>query len=123
MLASEKNHRHAAQGASPKVLKNIDKHMAFLERQIEDLEDRMDRIVAASETFKAKDDILRSIVGIGPQVGFIFPVGDMQGYLNIKGYKEFAAENRPEGWNTWITFAISPAAAAPPPSSRRMITK
>src|SRR5207249_11386311 len=68
MLASEKNHRHAAQGASPKVLKNIDKHMAFLERQIEDLEDRMDRIVAASETFKAKDDILQSIVGIGPQV-------------------------------------------------------
>src|SRR5216684_2040603 len=39
------------------------------------------------------------------------------------GYKEFAAENRPEGWNTWITFAISPAAAAPPPSSRPRITK
>jgi hypothetical protein len=47
----------------------------------------------------------------------------MQGYLNIKGYKEFAAENRPGGWNTWITFAISPAAAAPPPPSRPMITK
>ena len=68
MLAAEKNHRHAAQGSSPKVLKNIDKHIAFLQRQIEDLEDRMDRIVADSETFKAKDDILQSIVGIGPQV-------------------------------------------------------
>ena len=34
MLAAEKNHRHAAQGASPKVQKNIDKHVAFLERQI-----------------------------------------------------------------------------------------
>ncbi len=68
MLAAEKNHRHAAQGSSPKILKNIDKTMAFLERQIEDLEDRMDRIVADSETFKAKDDILQSIVGIGPQV-------------------------------------------------------
>jgi transposase len=68
MLASEKNHRHAAQGSSPKVLKNIDKTMAFLERQIEDLEDRMDRLVADSETFKAKDDILQSIVGVGPQV-------------------------------------------------------
>jgi transposase len=68
MLAVEKNHRHAAQGASAKVLKNIDKHIAFLQAQIEDLNDRMDRIVAESETFKAKDEILQSIVGIGPQV-------------------------------------------------------
>ena len=68
MLAAEKNHRHAAQGASPRVLKNIDQHLAFLRRQIENLEDRMDRLVAASETFKAKDEILQSIVGIGPQV-------------------------------------------------------
>jgi transposase len=68
MLATEKNHRHAAQGASAKVLKNIDKHIAFLQRQIDDLEQRMDKIVSTSETFKAKDDILQSIVGIGPQV-------------------------------------------------------
>jgi transposase len=68
MLAAEKNHRHAAQGASPKVIKNIDKHIAFLRRQIKELEDRMDRIVADSETFQAKDEILQSIVGIGPQV-------------------------------------------------------
>ena len=68
IVAAEKNHRHAAQGSSPKVLKNIDKTIAFLERQIEDLEERMDRIVADSETFKAKDEILQSIVGIGPQV-------------------------------------------------------
>lgn len=68
MLAVEKNHRHAAQGASPKVVKNIDKHIAFLQRQIKDLEDRMDRLVAESATFKARDEILQSIVGIGPQV-------------------------------------------------------
>jgi len=68
MLAAEKNHRHAARGAFPKVQKNIEKHIAFLERQIEDLEERMDRIVADSETFKARDEILQSITGIGPQV-------------------------------------------------------
>lgn len=56
------------------------------------------------------------VAGIGPQVGFLFPVGDMQGYLNIKGYKEFAAENRPEGFNTWVTFAISPKAPEHTPS-------
>lgn len=57
------------------------------------------------------------VAAIGPQVGFIFPVGDMQGYLNFKGYREFAAENRPEGWNAWVTLAISqnpPPAAVPP---------
>ena len=44
------------------------------------------------------------VFGIGPQIGFLFPVGDMQGYLNFKAYGEFAAENRPSGWNTWVTF-------------------
>jgi hypothetical protein len=54
------------------------------------------------------------VAGIGPQIGFIFPVGTMQGYLNLKGYREFAAQDRPEGWNAWLTFSISPAAPNPP---------
>ena len=32
--------------------------------------------------------------GIGPQIGFLSPFADMQGYLNLKGYYEFDAENR-----------------------------
>ena len=46
----------------------------------------------------------------------IFPLGELQGYLNLKGYKEFGAEHRPEGWNAWLTFVLSPAppTAAPP---------
>ena len=50
------------------------------------------------------------VFGFGPQLGYLFPIGDKQGYLNFKGYREFAAENRPEGWNVWVTFAISNAA-------------
>lgn len=50
------------------------------------------------------------VFAIGPQIGYLFPIGDKQGYLNLKGYKEFAAENRPEGWNVWLTFQISNAA-------------
>jgi len=46
-----------------------------------------------------------------------------EGYLNIKGYKEFAAQDRPDGWNTWVTFTISPAAPTPSAPPRRMITK
>jgi hypothetical protein len=50
------------------------------------------------------------VLGVGPQAGLLFPVGDMQGYLNVKAYGEFEAQNRPAGWNAWITFAISPMA-------------
>jgi hypothetical protein len=63
------------------------------------------------------------VVGVGPQVGYIFPVGDMQGYLNLKAYGEFANENRPAGWNLWLTFNLSPAAATPPTPSRPRFTK
>ena len=63
------------------------------------------------------------VAGIGPQVGHVFKVSDHhQGYINLKGYKEFAAEHRPEGWNVWLTLAISPAAPeAPPPTTRRIV--
>lgn len=55
-------------------------------------------------------DFESRVGGIGPQVGFIFPIGSAaQGYINIKGYKEFAAQNRPGGWNAWVTLVISPA--------------
>ena len=63
------------------------------------------------------------VAAVGPQIGFLFPVGDMQGYLNLKAYKEFAAESRPEGWNAWVTFSISPAAPAPTAPPKRIITK
>jgi hypothetical protein len=63
------------------------------------------------------------VAGVGPQLGYLFPVGNMQGYLNIKAYKEFAAENRPSGWNAWVTFSISPAAPSTSSPSSPMATK
>jgi hypothetical protein len=62
------------------------------------------------------------VAAAGPQIGYLFPLSDMQGYINLKGYWEFDAKNRPEGWNTWLTFAISPKApepASPPPINRK----
>jgi hypothetical protein len=50
------------------------------------------------------------VVGVGPQVGYLFPVGDLQGYLNLKAYGEFDPHARASGVNVWLTFAISPAA-------------
>ena len=61
------------------------------------------------------------VIGIGPQIGYVFPVAGMQGYLNLKAYGEFDNANWPDGWNVWLTFVLSPAAAeAAPPA---MVTK
>jgi hypothetical protein len=57
------------------------------------------------------------VIGVGPQIGYLFPIGDKQGYLNLKGYYDFDSYRRPDGWNLWLTFAISPAASTP--SARR----
>ena len=51
------------------------------------------------------------VIGVGPQIGYLFPVAGMQGYVNLKAYGEFDARNRPSGWNAWLTLSISPAAA------------
>jgi hypothetical protein len=60
------------------------------------------------------------VYGAGPQLGYIFPINEQtQGYLNLKGYYEFDAKRRPEGWNVWATFVISPAAAPPPSAAMR----
>jgi hypothetical protein len=39
------------------------------------------------------------------------------------GRIEFANQSRPDGWNAWVTFVISPAEQTPSSTPRRMITK
>ncbi len=68
------------------------------------------QLTADSGSLAILGPVKSSVIGVGPQIGYLFPVGGMQGYLNVKGYYEFDAHDRPHGWNTWLTFAISPAA-------------
>ena len=67
-------------------------------------------------------DFKSRVAAVGPQIGYLFPIGNVQGYINLKGYGEFAAENRPQGWNAWLTLTFSPkapeAAAPQPPGTR-----
>jgi len=64
------------------------------------------------------------VFGIGPQIGYIFPIGDNQAFLGAKAYREFDADNRPSGWNTWLTFSISEAAPTSTVTpTKRMVTK
>jgi hypothetical protein len=48
------------------------------------------------------------VAGLGAQVGYSFALSNAQGYLNLAGYGEFAAENRPAGWNVRLAFSLSP---------------
>jgi hypothetical protein len=54
------------------------------------------------------------VFSAGAQLGYIFPIAGKQRFLGSKSYFEFGAKDRPEGWNTWLTFAISDA----PPTQR-----
>jgi hypothetical protein len=64
------------------------------------------------------------VAGIGPQIGYIFPISEhYQGYINLKGYKEFDAAHRASDWNAWLTFAISPIAPSEAPPNPRLIRK
>lgn len=62
-------------------------------------------------------------LGIGPQIGYVIPMGTLQGYLNLKGYRDFAVENRASGWSAWLTFAISPAPPTETPSKAAILRK
>ena len=54
------------------------------------------------------------IFGMGPQLGVRFPIGEMQASVGFKAFGEFGAKNTPQGWNTFLTLAISPAVPARP---------
>lgn len=54
------------------------------------------------------------VIGVGPQAGFIFPLGPSQMFLGLKLYGEFDGHDRPSGWNGWVTLSFSPSSAPPP---------
>jgi hypothetical protein len=47
----------------------------------------------------------------------------MQGFLGLRGYGQFGAANRPSGWNTWLTFNISPTATAAIAPTKHLVVK
>jgi len=51
-------------------------------------------------------DFRSRIAGIGPELGYFFPVGKEKGYVNVKAYWEFGEQNRAAGWNFWLSLAL-----------------
>jgi hypothetical protein len=46
------------------------------------------------------------VASIGPEVGYAFTVGGQQWYANLRGYWEFWAQNRLEGYTVFATLSI-----------------
>jgi len=51
-------------------------------------------------------DFKSRVAGIGPELGYTFDVNGTQGNLNVRGYWEFRAQNRPEGYALFATLDI-----------------
>ncbi len=47
------------------------------------------------------------VAGVGPQLGYDFNFGGTSASLSTRGYYEFAAQNRPQGWNAWLTLVVN----------------
>ncbi len=63
------------------------------------------------------------VASVGAQFGYTIAMGALDGNVNLK---EFAAANRPEGWNLWLAYTLAPAEQAPARSTappRRMYMK
>ena len=44
------------------------------------------------------------VYAVSPQTSCFFPVGGRTWYVNLRGYHEFDAKNRPEGWKAWLRY-------------------
>jgi transposase len=63
MLTAEKNRL----GISPKVVhKDIQKHIDWLQARLEDIDRHLDSAIRKSPAWREKDDLLRSVPGVGP---------------------------------------------------------
>jgi transposase len=62
MLTMEKNR---LQQASPPLVKPITKHIQWLQKQLEDLDEDLGEQIRQSDVWREKDEILRSVPGIG----------------------------------------------------------
>jgi transposase len=63
MLVAERNRRHAAE---PALHGRIDAHLCWLGEALAEIERDLDRAVRESTVWRAKEELLRSVPGVGP---------------------------------------------------------
>ena len=67
MLTAERNR---LQSADSTVRRRLKVHIRWLERELSDINDDLDGAIKESPLWRVKDDILKSVPGIGPVVSF-----------------------------------------------------
>ncbi len=65
MLTAEKNRLPQA---SPVVRVRIQKHIAFLEKELEDINQELQQLVEENPEMQAKNEIIQSVPGVGPNL-------------------------------------------------------
>src|SRR5207248_4796354 len=65
------------------------RHIRWLERQLHDVDDDLDRTIQASPVWRAKENLLRSVPGVGPVVSRTL-IGDLPELGTLPG-KQIAA--------------------------------
>jgi transposase len=65
MLIAE---RHRLAQARPAVRRSLEQHVRWLEQRVRDLDDDLSTRIRQTPVWRAKDDLLRSVPGIGPVV-------------------------------------------------------
>ena len=63
MVTSERNRLRIA---SKRVRPQIHRHIRWLEKQIEDLDNDIDKMIRQSPMWRARDELVRSVPGVGP---------------------------------------------------------
>jgi transposase len=64
MIGMEGNRRR--QAANKRLVKTIDRHLAFLQKELADIDVDIDAGVRASPAWREKEDLLASVPGVGP---------------------------------------------------------
>ena len=83
MLVSEKNRLNTA--ITVAVRSGLEAHIEWLQRELNDLETDLRQTLRQSPVWREKDDLLRSVPGVGPQVSLILlPYLPELGTLNRK---------------------------------------
>ena len=63
MNTAENNRLHSAH--SRKIRSNIEKHIAWISKQLNNIDDDLDQAIKDSEAWRVKDDLLQSVPGVG----------------------------------------------------------
>lgn len=60
-------HNRLSQAQTKRVRGNVERVIAFLKKQIKELDDELDQLIAAMPEWRERDALLQSVPGVGPQ--------------------------------------------------------